>query len=815
MTESPTAAHILVREPAGDRSLELPLTIGGAGTRVVIPDVAEREFLRIELRAGQFFLVAAATSGATVNAEVVAHGGERALRSGDVLGLATTRMLLRQAAGEAAELELRHLVGNQTAAPLAAADAEPDGADSDDAIVVAQRFHADPLALAGEERAVGNRGGALGLPSWAWVMGLLTLSLVGMFVGLSRLQTVQLTLTPGDAHVRADGPISWQSGNSITVWPGQRQLRAERAGYQILTRGLTVRADVSNSLDLTLQKLPGILDIDTGAVSAIVFVDGAAVGRAPGALQVSAGRRTLLLRAERHLDAIVSVDVIGMGQHQRIVRQLAPSWGRLSVTSNNAGAVVRVNDSAAQVLPANIDLPAGVHRLQIAAQGAREWLSSVLVKPGELTRVGPVVLGAPDAQLSVSSQPTGANVSVAGVWRGHTPLRLALPAGARYEVLIAQTGYQSVTRNVDAVAGASLAVDAKLTAVMVELRISGEPVDAEVFVDGTTRGHAPLSLQLLAGRHHLEVSKIGMQNWSGDVDLAPAVARSAEYRMIPLGRPVGWVPPAATLTTKGGPTMALIKGGMFTMGSARREQGRRPNEGLVRVTLSRPFYIGIHEVTNAEFRRFNAEHVSGVVDQHSNDLDAQAVTNVTWEQAVEYCNWLSTQEGLTTAYESKDGSWQLRQPANNGLRLPTEAEWEFAARMSSSGERRFEWGDELPVPRGVGNLAGSEASKIVNPVLPGYSDEYVSVAPVGRFSPNAFGLYDMTGNVSEWTNDAYSSYVDPTPVTDPLGPASTGRHTVRGSSWRSATISELRLAWREGATEPSQDLGFRLARYVD
>jgi formylglycine-generating enzyme required for sulfatase activity len=406
-------------------------------------------------------------------------------------------------------------------------------------------------------------------------------------------------------------------------------------------------------------------------------------------------------------------------------------------------------------------------------------------------------------------------VTIGGIWRGHTPMQLPLPAGARYEVLVSQPGYESITRVVDAQAGASLVVDAKLAPIMVELRVSGDPADAELWIDGTARGKLPASISLLAGTHAVEVRRSAMQTWTNSVELAPGLPRALEYRLVPEGRPAGWTPPAASIVAKNGPMLKLLKGGSFLMGSARREQGRRPNEGQLRVTLSRPFYIGVREVTNAEFRRFRADHVSGVVNQQSIDLDNQAVTNVTWEQAVEYCNWLSAQDGLPAAYESKDGSWVLRQPANNGYRLPTEAEWEFAARMGSGSPRRFEWGEELPIPPGVGNIAGAEAAKVVDPVLPAYRDEYVSVASVGRFAANAFGLYDMTGNVSEWTHDVYTSFIDGAAVTDPLGPPAGARHTVRGASWRSATISELRLAWREGASEPTQDLGFRVARYAE
>ena len=82
------------------------------------------------------------------------------------------------------------------------------------------------------------------------------------------------------------------------------------------------------------------------------------------------------------------------------------------------------------------------------------------------------------------------------------------------------------------------------------------------------------------------------------------------------------------------------------------------------------------------------------------------------------------------------------------------------------------------------------------------------------FPPNPLGFYDFAGNVSEWTNDRYLSFVASTPVTDPLGPNDSKSHTYRGSSWRTLTSSEMRFPWREPAIEAADFIGFRVARYV-
>jgi formylglycine-generating enzyme required for sulfatase activity len=253
------------------------------------------------------------------------------------------------------------------------------------------------------------------------------------------------------------------------------------------------------------------------------------------------------------------------------------------------------------------------------------------------------------------------------------------------------------------------------------------------------------------------------------------------------------------------------------MGSPRRESGRRANESQRPVELRRRFYLGTREVTNGEYKQFRPQHRSGFVQQNTLELERQPVVAVGWQDAVEYCNWLSQQEGLPAFYQLQGGKYVPAQPANTGYRLPTEAEWEWAARASRDGTlRKYPWGDALPVPAGSGNYGDRKAQPLLQTILAELDDGYVVTANVGSFEPNPLGFHDMGGNVAEWTTDLYT--VQPPAATvavDPLAGAPGNVHVIRGSSWRHATVTELRLAFRDYGEGRRDDLGFRIARYAE
>ena len=253
----------------------------------------------------------------------------------------------------------------------------------------------------------------------------------------------------------------------------------------------------------------------------------------------------------------------------------------------------------------------------------------------------------------------------------------------------------------------------------------------------------------------------------------------------------GAAPVFVGLTNSAGMELALVPAGTFWMGSPKSEPGRHTDEDpRHKVALSRAFYLGVCPVTQAQYERVAGHNPShfraggqGAALVAGLDTSDFPVENVSWHDAVAFCARLS--------------ALPQEKEAGRVYRLPTEAEWEYCCRAGTTTEYHF--GSSLG--RDKANFDGGAR------LSPGRT------CPVRSSRPNAWGLYDVHGNVWEWCSDWFAaSYYQKSPATDPKGPTRGSRRALRGGGWYwAATICRSAYRYRAEPDVRNPEFGLRVA----
>jgi formylglycine-generating enzyme required for sulfatase activity len=238
--------------------------------------------------------------------------------------------------------------------------------------------------------------------------------------------------------------------------------------------------------------------------------------------------------------------------------------------------------------------------------------------------------------------------------------------------------------------------------------------------------------------------------------------------------------PPQTLKTKSGIAMVRIPGGWFRMGSARGKPDERP---VHRVWVD-AFLMDVHEMTQEEYGRLilgNPSHFKG---------PDRPMEQISWPKAALYCNARSRAEGLEPCYDEDTAECDF---AADGYRLPTEAEWEYACRAGSDAD--FSFGPDADRLKDHAWFAENSGK---------------TTHPVAGKKPNAWGLFDMHGNVAEWCNDVFGEeYYGSSPERNPRGNATGKRYVLRGGAWNSSADA-CRSSYRVGENPGFQDACFAL-----
>ena len=397
------------------------------------------------------------------------------------------------------------------------------------------------------------------------------------------------------------------------------------------------------------------------------------------------------------------------------------------------------------------------------------------------------VLDTADAfgELVVDTQPSDAMLWVNGEKRGNAPITISNLEPGTVEVRASMSGFDDVEQKVWVRGGRTLKITLNLNQTG-NLVMKTVPPDAKWYVDDVYAGTTPGEMRVRAGEHRVRVEKVTFRPWESTVDVRLEADTHVVARLVRARFDASIVDEKDVIRDKLrdgslGPPMIPITGGCTEMGSPGSEHRRDLDERHHQVCIE-DFGIGKHEVTFDEYDRFAAATGRTLPGDEEWGRDNRPVINVSWDDAMAYATWMSSQTGMS-------------------YRLPTEAEWEHASR--GGARTPYPWGSAAT--HEDANFDGSHGRDLWRH----------QTAPVGSFPANNFGLYDTAGNVWEWTCSPYVREFGGAELVC-AEDGDHGQRVLRGGGWDSKP-EHVRSAYRGRNTREHRKyyIGFRLARDLD
>jgi formylglycine-generating enzyme required for sulfatase activity len=645
------------------------------------------------------------------------------------------------------------------------------------------------------------------------------LSLIALFVLFSTPVAISISPEPDEQSVSGfPPPVSF--GSSMMVVPGTYTVYAELDGYQPLQQSIEVSSGGFKEYSFELKELPGRLQIlvDPSVPVRVAVADTELSIDGDNIVSIQRGLQTVLIETDRYLAETRELEIKGFGELQELSVSLQPAWADVQLDTVPPGAEVLVDGQSVGLTPLQTEIMQGKREIELSLGGFKPFRLIESIVAGRPVVIETIKLEPNDGTLELVTRPPGATVSIDGNFHGSTPLSMALTSGTQHQIKLSKPGYSVNRKSITLKPDEAKQLVVELAPEYGIVFASSQPSDASLKLDGKPAGSGTQRLRLITRPHELIFSKPGFQSQTVKVTPRTQTSQNIDVTLKTLQQVKEEARPSVLRTAAGQEMPLLEPQGSFRMGASRREAGRRANESQRLVELTKPYYLARREVTNGEYLLFDGKHTSGTAEGVSLNGKNQPVVNVSWDDAARYCNWLSLRDKLLPAYIERDGKMVLQARATSGYRLPSEAEWVYAARIAGRNEvARYPWGEGYPPAEGQGNFADAQIADSLANVVTGYNDGYRGSAPVGSFSALPEGFYDLGGNVAEWTNDYYAVYPGQSDrlVKDPSGPSSGDHRVIRGSSWRDGNITELRLSYRDYSRGPRDNLGFRIARYAD
>ncbi len=638
-----------------------------------------------------------------------------------------------------------------------------------------------------------------------FIVAIVIIASIIVFTRGTRLTIVPEEVQP-QAAINVSGGIAFIVGKTLYALSSNPELIVTADGFYTRQQQLT-DDDFGNVMTIRLLPLPARLELKSLVTDNRTewFINEQLVSIGNEFVhELEPGTYTLGIRHPYFETKDMNLS-LSRGQTLKETVQLLRIKGQLSLKSEPAGAKVSIDGLELGTTPLIMPLEGGSYELQLALDKFEPISEPIEISRDDNSVSRDYKLVLKKGRINLNLSPANGKLVLNNLQIETAPV-LKVEVGKNHTLTYSKPGYFPETKTISVAIDQERSIAFNLQKEQGQLEILSSP-EASVFVNGQLLGNTPAQFLLDAVPQEITISKPGFRTVTKQVTPTSKREKKIEVVLVPERIARLQEAPASYQHAAGGELKLFKPNDEFKMGADRSELGQRANEFVRSIRLTRPFYAGTREVTYAEYNKY---------DSNKSGTAAVPVTNITWIEAAGFCNWLSRQEGLAEVYKISNGKL-VSISDTDGYRLLTEAEWEWLARKAKSPSRtRFVWGDNLVIPKNTVNIADESAKGLIKTIVPNYNDGYPGAAPAGSFIEERSGLFDQGGNVREWTHDGYS-LMPPRKgqvFKDPYDTVINDNYVVKGSSWRSGSVTELRSSYREGVSGARDDIGFRVGRYV-
>lgn len=614
-------------------------------------------------------------------------------------------------------------------------------------------------------------------------------------------------------EITAQAQVSTEQGIAVILYghlyslSPLAEIKAQAPGF-MPTKQQVSQDDFGKVTTVTLQPLPGELRLTTSANADKTswLLNGDIAGVTNSFEKTLKAGEYVISVSHPYYEPESRTYSVERGELIEEQIELTPIERTVSINSTPKGATVSIDNNDHGVTPLQLSLAGGKHNVEITKPGFDSTIDDIEIKNTASDIARHYQLSPKSAGVTVTTSPADGTLL-----RNGNPVavkaKVNITVGQKTTLTYTKPGFFPQSETLTLAADEQRDITFSLQKEMGEVEINATP-QATVTINGKTAGQTPLKLSLQAVAHDIEVSLSGYRSVTKTVTPSAKSPSKLSITLVPEKKARLLEAPKSYQTKAGGEMVLFTPNDKVLMGAPRGEPGQRANEFIKTATITRPFYASRHEVTNAAYAQFKSAH-KGAANV--------PVTSVSWLDAIQYANWLSLAENLTPVYEVQGGQLLAVHNDADGYRLLTEAEWEWLARKAGRAtQTQFVWGNEKTLPPKAANIADESSKGSVTTYVPRYDDGQAGIAPIMSMQRELSGLFDLGGNVSEWTHDSYTLNVPQKGAVFPhvLDTKTTGMRVVKGANWRSGSLTELRASFREGLVQPRDDLGFRLGRFL-